>query len=386
MAIINRIADFHDDMTAWRHDLHRYPETAFEERRTSDIVAERLAAFGIEVHRGLAETGVVGTLRNGDGPAVGLRADMDALPIHELNEFDHCSTVDGKMHACGHDGHTTMLLGAARYLAETKRFAGTVHFIFQPAEELEGGARVMVEEGLFEKFPMTEVYGMHNWPGLEVGRMAMRTGPALAASDTFEIAVTGRGAHAAMPHTGIDPVAVGAEIVGALQTIASRATNPVDSVVVSVTQFHAGDAMNVIPEAATLAGTTRSFRTQVQETIEPAMRQIVEGIAAAHGARATLQYKRGYPATVNQPEQSDTAARAAAEVVGEANVDRDPMPNMGAEDFAFMLQAKPGAYIWLGNGPGAGGCMLHNPRYDFNDQALTIGASYWARLVEAVLK
>ena len=386
MTIINRIADFRDDMTAWRHDLHRHPETAFEEGRTSDIVAEWLAAFGIEVHRGLAETGVVGTLRNGDGPAVGLRADMDALPIHELNEFDHRSTVDGKMHACGHDGHTTMLLGAARYLAETKRFAGTVHFIFQPAEEHEGGARVMIEEGLFENFPVTEVYGMHNWPGLEVGKMAMRTGPALAASDTFEIAVTGRGAHAAMPHTGIDPVAVGAEIVGALQTVASRATNPVDSVVVSVTQFHAGDTMNVIPETATLAGTTRSFRTQVQETIEPAMRRIVEGVAAAHGARATLQYKRGYPATVNHPEQSDTAARAAAQVVGEANVDRDPMPNMGAEDFAFMLQAKPGAYIWLGNGPGAGGCMLHNPRYDFNDQALTIGASYWARLVEAVLK
>jgi amidohydrolase len=388
MPIINRIAEFHDDMTGWRHDLHAHPETAFEERRTSAFVAAKLKEFGLDgVHEGLAGTGVVGTLkgRRPGSRAIGLRADMDALPIAEKNDFAHRSTHDGKMHACGHDGHTTMLLGAARYLAETRNFAGTVHFIFQPAEENEGGGRVMVEEGLFEKFPVEAVYGMHNFPGIPVGKFAVKPGPMMAAFDIFEITVTGRGAHAAMPHEGIDPVVVAAEIVGALQTIASRATDPADAVVVSVTQIHGGDAWNVIPEQVVLRGTTRSFRPEVQASVEPAIRRIAEGIAAAHGARAALRYERRYPPTVNSAAEAEQAARIAAEIAGEANVDRAPVPCMGAEDFAFMLQKKPGAYVWLGNGDGAGGCMLHNPRYDFNDAILPIGASYWVRLAETVL-
>jgi len=388
MPIINRIAEFHDDMTEWRHDLHAHPETAFEERRTSAFVAAKLREFGLDaVDEGLAGTGVVGTLkgRRPGSRAIGLRADMDALPIAEKNDFAHRSTHDGKMHACGHDGHTTMLLGAARYLAETRNFAGTVHFIFQPAEENEGGGRVMVEQGLFEKFPVEAVYGMHNFPGIPVGKFAVKPGPMMAAFDIFEITVTGRGAHAAMPHEGIDPVVVAAEIVGALQTIASRATDPADAVVVSVTQIHGGDAWNVIPEQVVLRGTTRSFRPEVQESVEPAIRRIAEGIAAAHGARVALRYERRYPPTVNSAAEAEQAARIAAEIAGEANVDRAPVPCMGAEDFAFMLQKKPGAYVWLGNGDGAGGCMLHNPRYDFNDAILPIGASYWVRLAETVL-
>jgi amidohydrolase len=388
MPIINRIAEFHDDMTEWRHDLHAHPETAFEERRTSAFVAAKLREFGLDaVDEGLAGTGVVGTLkgRRPGSRAIGLRADMDALPIAEKNDFAHRSTHDGKMHACGHDGHTTMLLGAARYLAETRNFAGTVHFIFQPAEENEGGGRVMVEQGLFDKFPVEAVYGMHNFPGIPVGKFAVKPGPMMAAFDIFEITVTGRGAHAAMPHEGIDPVVVAAEIVGALQTIASRATDPADAVVVSVTQIHGGDAWNVIPEQVVLRGTTRSFRPEVQEAVEPAIRRIAEGIAAAHGARVALRYERRYPPTVNSAAEAEQAARIAAEIAGEANVDRAPVPCMGAEDFAFMLQKKPGAYVWLGNGDGAGGCMLHNPRYDFNDAILPIGASYWVRLAETVL-
>ncbi len=385
MPIINRIADFHDDMTGWRRDLHRHPETAFEEQRTSDLVAEQLAAFGIDVHRGLATTGVVGTLKNGYGPAIGLRADMDALHIHELNAFDHRSVNDGKMHACGHDGHTAMLLGAARYLAETKRFNGTVHFIFQPAEENEGGARVMIEEGLFDQFPVKSVYGMHNQPGLDVGKMAIRSGPAMAAFDVFTLTVTGRGAHGAMPHLGVDPIVIAAEIVGALQTIASRTTDPLDSVVVSVTQFHSGDTWNVIPESAVLAGTARSFRAEVQATLEPTMRRIAEGIAAAHDATIELVYEERYPATFNHVGETEIAANVAATIVDPANVDLDPAPCMGSEDFAFMLQNKPGSYIFIGNGPGESGCMLHNPHYDFNDDILPIGASYWAGLVESEL-
>jgi hippurate hydrolase len=387
MAIINRIAEFHAEMTAWRRDIHRHPETAFEEKRTGEVVAEKLASFGIEVHRGLAGTGVVGTLkgRNANGRAIGLRADMDALHVHEVNGFDHKSVNEGRMHACGHDGHTTMLLGAAKYLAETRNFDGTVHFIFQPAEENEGGGRVMVEEGLFQKFPVESVYGLHNWPGMPVGQFAVRSGPMMAAYDVFEIVVTGKGSHAAMPHQGIDTVVVASQIVSALQTISSRNTSPLDSVVVSVTQIHGGDTWNVIPEQVTLRGTTRSFRVEVQDRIEPSIRRVADGICAAMGATMTMRYERRYPPTVNSVNETETAAVAAAEVAGLANVHRDPTPSMGSEDFAFLLQARPGCYIWMGNGSDEGDRRLHSPHYDFNDDALPVGASYWAKLVETIL-
>jgi amidohydrolase len=384
MPILNRIADFHADLRGWRRDIHAHPETAFEEHRTSEFVARRLAEFGIEMHRGLAGTGVVGTLRGSrpGGRAIAIRADMDALPVHEKNHFGHCSTNEGKMHACGHDGHTTMLLGAARYLAETRNFAGTVHFIFQPAEESEGGARVMMEEGLFQKFPVEAVYGMHNWPGLPLGQFAVRPGPLLASSDTFEIVVMGKGAHGAMPHTGIDPVVTAAQIVLGLQTIRSRTTHPLDGAVVSVTQVHGGDAVNVIPDEVVLRGTARAFKAEVQDIIESGIHRIAEGVAAASGATVRVRYERRYPATVNSPAETEIAAGAAAEVAGEPNVLRDYTPSMGAEDFAFMLQAKPGCYVLIGNGESA---SLHNSHYDFNDEALPLGASYWARLVERVL-
>ncbi|EKE75082.1 M20 aminoacylase family protein [Oceanibaculum indicum] len=387
MPIINRIADFQDEMTAWRHHIHTHPETAFEEHKTSAFVAEKLESFGIEVHRGLAGTGIVGKLTggNGSGRAIGLRADMDALDVHEKNDFDHKSQHEGKMHACGHDGHTTMLLGAAKYLSETKNFDGTVYFIFQPAEENEGGGRVMVEDGLFEKFPVEQVYGMHNWPGLDVGKMAVRTGPMMASFDIFEITVKGKGAHGAMPHMGVDSVVTASQIVNALQTIASRNTHPLDAVVVSVTQIHGGDAYNVLPDEVVLRGTTRSFRPEVQDSIEPAMRRIVDGICQTMGATATVKYERRYPPTINTAAETEIAARVAAQVVGDGNVHDDLMPSMGSEDFAFMLQQKPGSYVWIGNGSTEGGCMLHNPHYDFNDGVLPIGASYWAKLVETTL-
>ena len=387
MPVINRIADFHDDMTAWRRDIHAHPETAFEENRTADVVAGKLESFGIEVHRGLAKTGVVGRLRAGRSPnAIGLRADLDALNLLEKNDVDYRSKHDGKMHACGHDGHITMLLGAARYLAETRNFDGTVHFIFQPAEEGGGGGRVMVEEGLFEQFPCTAVYGMHNWPGMPQGRIGVRTGAMMASADLFEIHIRGRGGHAAMPHYAIDPVVVGAQMVNALQTIASRTNDPLDSVVVSVTQFHAGTADNVIPDEAVLSGTCRALSPEGRDMIERRMRETVEGIAASHGIAAELDYRRNYPVLVNTAEETQKAARAAAKVVGEANVAVDDPPVMGSEDFAFMLQAKPGSYVWIGNGVGEeGGCMVHNPHYDFSDEILPVGASYWATLVEQEL-
>ena len=387
MPIINRIAEFHGEMTAWRRDIHAHPETAFEENRTADIVAAKLEAFGIEVHRGLAGTGVVGTLRgSADGAGtIGLRADMDALHIDEKNTFDHRSRNHGKMHACGHDGHTTMLLGAAKYLAETRNFAGTVHFIFQPAEENEGGGRVMVEEGLFDRFPAQAVYGMHNMPGMPVGTIGAKVGTMMAAADRFDLTVRGKGAHGAMPHLGLDPVVTAAQIVQGLQTIASRITDPVESIVISVTQLEAGHTYNVIPDEAILRGTTRAFTSAVQATIQPLMLRVAEGIAASAGCSVELDYRTGYPPTVNTAQEVELAADAAEQIVGAANVDRDVTPLMGAEDFAFMLQERPGAYVWIGNGPGEGGCTLHNPHYDFNDEVLTIGASYWARLAESVL-
>ncbi len=386
MPVINRIAAFHDDMTAWRHDLHAHPETAFEEERTASFVAEKLAAFGLEVHRGLAGTGVVGTLRAGSGSrAIALRADIDALHIQELNDFAHRSRHDGRMHACGHDGHTAMLLGAARYLAETRHFDGTVHFVFQPAEENEGGGRVMVEEGLFDQFPVEAVYGMHNWPGMEVGRFGVLEGPVMAAFDVFEITVEGQGCHAAMPHLGIDPVAASAAVIQALQTIVSRRISPLDSGVVSLTQIHGGDTWNVIPEKVVMRGTARSFEPATRDLIEAAIGRIASGIEATHGVRVALRYDRRYPATVNTAAEAERAALAAGDVVGAAAVLRDLAPSMASEDFAFMLRARPGAYVWIGNGAAEDGRMLHSPHYDFNDEILPIGAAWWARLVETIL-
>ncbi|MCH8184161.1 MAG: amidohydrolase [Proteobacteria bacterium] len=380
------IEGYREELTAIRRDIHRHPELAYEETRTSDIVAEQLQSYGIEIQRGLAKTGVVGTLKAGTAnKSIALRADMDALPIQESNDFGHKSVHDMKMHACGHDGHTTMLLGAAKYLSATREFDGIVHFIFQPAEEGAGGARVMIEEGLFDKFTIAAVYGMHNWPLLGVGKFAMRSGPIMAAADTFDIVVTGKGTHAAMPHTGIDPVPIGAEIVSALQTLVSRTTDPLDSAVLSVTQFQAGDAYNVIPETATLRGGVRTLREDTRQAMEAAMERIVSGICEAHGARYDFTYTRGYPPTVNAEEETANAAAAAADVVGKENVQTDIAPVMGSEDFSYMLEKKPGSYIFIGNGDGEGSCMVHNPGYDFNDEVLTIGARYWSRLVETQL-
>ena len=385
MPVLNRIASFHDEMVAWRRQIHSHPETAFDEHRTAAYVAERLRSFGIAVDEGLARTGLVGRLdgRAGPGPAIGLRADMDALHVHEQNDVAHRSRVDGKMHACGHDGHTTMLLGAAKYLAETRNFAGTVYFVFQPAEENEGGGRVMVEEGLFSRYPVQSIYGMHNWPGHAAGTIAVRRGPMMAAYDVFELTVTGRGCHAAMPQQGVDPVVTAAAIVTALQSLVSRNVDPLHSAVVSVTQIHGGDTWNVVPDAVVLRGTTRSFLPAVQDAIEAGIRRVAEGVCAAHGATLAMRYERRYPATVNTAPETENAARAAGLVVGAANVIHDPTPSMGSEDFAFMLQARPGSYVWLGNGTDS--AKLHNARYDFNDEVLAIGASYWATLVEMTL-
>ena len=386
MPVKNRIAEFHGDMIEWRHDLHSHPETAFEEVRTAAMVAEKLAGFGLEVHRGLARTGVVGVLKAGKGGgSIGLRADMDALDLTELNGFDHRSQHEGKMHACGHDGHTTMLLGAARYLAEARNFDGTVYFIFQPAEENEAGGRVMVDEGLFRQFPCEAVYGMHNMPGIPVGQMGVMPGPMMASADFFQIDVKGVGAHGAFPHTGVDPIVVASEIVLALQRIVSRSVDPLQQAVVSVTQFNSGFTSNVIPESATLKGTTRAFLPEVQDMIEREMKRIADGVASAHGAQAKFHYDRRYPPTVNTANETEIAAAAAVRVVGESNVRRDLPPVMGAEDFGWMLKAKPGCYVWIGNGDEPGGCHVHNPNYDFNDEILPIGASYWAALVEQVL-
>jgi amidohydrolase len=387
MPITNRIADFHADLTAWRQDLHAHPELAFQEFRTSDTVAAKLAEFGIEVHRGLAGTGVVGTLKGNrpGGRAIALRADMDALPMTEANLFAHASKTPGRMHACGHDGHTTMLLGAARYLAETRNFAGTVHFIFQPAEEGGGGGEVMVREGLFEKFPVEEVYGMHNAPGMPVGQFGGRVGPMMAATDEFDIAVKGRGGHAAQPNKTIDPVVIGAQIVSALQTIASRTADPIESLVVSVTQFHAGSAYNVIADEAVLRGTVRSFDPALRAKAETSLRAISTGIAEAMGGRVEIVWTKGYPSTRNHAAQLDKALAVAAKLAGAQNVNGHVPAVMGGEDFAYMLEAKPGAYIMIGAGPGGGGRNLHQVNYDFNDEILPLGASYWAQLVETVL-
>ena len=385
MKLIPEILDRHEEMKSWRRDLHAHPETAFEEERTSDFVASRLEKFGLKVRRGLARTGVVGTLENGSGRKIGLRADMDALDIRELNTFDHKSRHEGKMHACGHDGHTTMLLGAAEYLATRRNFQGSIYFIFQPAEENEGGGRVMVEEGLFDEFPAEAIFGLHNWPGIPAGVMAVQSGPIMASYDVFTITVQGRGAHAAMPHLGRDPIPVAAEIISALQRLVSRETNPLDSAVVSVTQIRAGDAFNVIPETAELKGTVRCFRPEVQDRLEERIKQVASGIAGAAETEAKVVYERRYPATINHPKETEFARGVALEIAGPERFIHDLPPSMGSEDFSFMLGRVPGCYARLGNGPGEGGCILHSPFYDFNDDVLPIGASYFARLAEAFL-
>ncbi|MFM2044525.1 MAG: hypothetical protein RLY86_3101 [Pseudomonadota bacterium] len=388
MPIINRIAEFHADMTEWRHQIHAHPETAFEEVQTSALVAAKLGEWGIEVHRGLAGTGVVGVLHGAGGPngrSIGLRADMDALNMTEENGFAHASRIPGKMHACGHDGHTTMLLGAARYLAETRNFDGTVNFIFQPAEEGKGGGRRMVEEGLFEKFPCDLVFGLHNWPDLPPGEMMVRPGPIMAGADQFEIAIAGRGGHAAIPHLAVDPVVISAQLILAIQTLVSRRLSPIDSGVVSVTQVIAGSAYNVIPQDVVLRGTVRALDPKVRDELEEGLRHLVQTMPPAFGGSGELRYHRGYPPTINHVEPTRLSAAVAEKVAGAGRVHDDLGPSMGAEDFAFMLNKRPGSYAWIGQGGSASGCMLHNPRYDFNDEILPMGASYWATLVETAL-
>ena len=380
---------FLDHVAKLRRDIHAHPELAFNEKRTSEIVARELASYGCEVHRGLAGTGVVGVLRKGTSArSIGLRADMDALPIEEKNSFTHCSRHGGKMHACGHDGHTAILLGAARYLAENTNslnFEGSIHFVFQPAEESEGGAEIMIRDGLFSQFPMDAIFGLHNWPGIPVGEMAIMPGPVMAGTCAFEILVRGHGCHAAMPDQGIDTLVVASQLVLALQTVVSRNVHPCESAVVSVTQIHGGEALNVIPDDAVLRGTIRSFKPHVQKIVEEAVKRLCVGIASAFDARISIAFDHRFPPTVNSKAETELCRRTAETLVGEAKVRRNELPSMGAEDFAYMLQSRPGCYVWLGNGPGTGGCTLHNPRYDFNDEILPLGINYWVRLVETVL-
>ncbi len=375
-------------MQAWRHDIHRHPELAFEENRTADKVAELLQGFGLEVHRSIGNTGVVGLLKKGSSErAIGLRADMDALKILEQNTFDYRSVHEGKMHACGHDGHTAMLLGAAQYLAEHGHFDGIVVFIFQPAEEHGDGAKAMIEDGLFERFPVDAVYAIHNFPSLATGKFAVRAGSMMAAEDNFEITINGVGCHAAMPHLGRDPIVIGSEIVTAMQTLVSRTLDPIDNAVVSFTEFITDGTVNVVPTRVILKGDTRSLTIAVQDHIETTMERIVSGICAAHGAQYEFSYRRNFVPTVNTAAEAEIAARVAGSLVGAENVVGDSRPVMASEDFGYMLQARPGAYLLLGNGEeGIGGCSLHNPDYDFNDEILTIGADFWVALVESQLE
>lgn len=394
MRLVEPILSFQTELEAIRRDLHAHPELCYEEQRTADVVAARLEEWGIPVVRGLGKTGVVGIIKNGTSTrAIGLRADMDALPMQELNTFDHASRHPGKMHACGHDGHTAMLLGAAHYLSRHRNFDGTVYLIFQPAEEGGAGARRMMDDGLFDKFPMEAVYGMHNWPGLPAGSFGVIPGPMMASSNEFRVVVKGKGAHAAQPHRGIDPVMVAVQIAQAWQTIVSREKNPLETAVLSITQIHAGSATNVIPDEAVMIGTVRTFSTAVLDLIERRMAEMANAIATGFNASIDFGFKRNYPPLVNDPERTAFAIEAMRAVVGAANVNTGVEPTMGAEDFAFMLQAKPGCYVFIGNGDGdhrAGGhglgpCQLHNGSYDFNDQLLPIGASYWVKLVETGL-
>ena len=387
MPILNRIAAFHPEMTAWRHDLHQHPELALKEYRTSQVVQDHLRSFGVdEVHAGLAGTGVVGVIRgHGPGGSIGLRADMDALPILEETGVPYASQTPGVMHACGHDGHTTMLLGAAKYLAETRNFAGTVHVIFQPAEENLGGGKLMVDGGLFTKFPMDQVFGMHNWPALPEGEFYWRDGPVMAAVADIEITVTGRGAHGAQPHMGVDPVVVSAAIVQALQSIVSRSMRPTEAGVVTIGSIQGGHIYNVIPETVRMLGTARWFTPSVGDMLEAGVHRLATHVATALGATADVVFRRTYPATVNDPEAMALARRAAASVQGEARVQHMDAPTMGGEDFSFMLNVKQGAYIMLGARRSPDDAGVHHPKYDFNDDILPIGASYWATLAEQLL-
>jgi hippurate hydrolase len=381
--ILQRIAAFHPEMTSWRRDIHAHPELGFEEQRTSDLVAAQLKAFGVEVHRGIGKTGVVGVLRAGSGKrAVGLRADMDCLPIQEANQFAHRSKHDGRMHACGHDGHTTMLLGAARYLAESRNFDGTVNFIFQPAEEGIGGAKAMIDDGLFKRFPCEAIFGMHNRPGMPLGKFAVRSGPMMAGGAFFDVDIEGLGAHGARPEAGVDSVLVAAHVTAALQSIVARNVRPVDTAVLSVTQIHSGNAYNVIPQTARLSGTVRAFSSEVMALIGKNLARVAEGVAAGFGAKAKTDFRVIFPPTINDAREADYAAGICAEIVGAGSVKRDPALIMASEDFSFMLNEVPGCYINLGNGDGEGACEVHNPSYDFNDGALPYGASFFARLVE----
>ena len=390
MSILDKISTYHDELTAIRRDIHMHPELGFEEERTSDIVAEKLKGWGCEVARGIGKTGVVGTLRVGNAhKSIGLRADMDCLPMQETNGLPHASKFDGKMHGCGHDGHTTMLLGAARYLASTKNFDGTVHFIFQPAEEGLGGADAMLADGLFDKFPCDAIFGMHNRPSLEPGKFAIRTGPMMAGGASWDISIKGKGAHGARPESGIDPVVVASYIATALQTIVSRNMRPQDTAVLSITQIHAGDAYNVIPETAVMRGTARCFTKENMKLIEDNMRRIAASVAEGFGATAELSFRGKFPPLVNHPEETDLYADCAAALVGEENVERNGNLVMGSEDFASMLLERPGAYMLIGGGGNSVGetsCEVHNPGYDFNDKILPLGAALYAQTVERFLQ
>jgi amidohydrolase len=389
MPIVNRVADLHAEITEWRHDLHAHPELNFDVHRTAASVAERLKAFGCdEVATGIGRTGVVGVIRgrrqaaSASSKVIGLRADMDALPIEEANDLPYKSTVPGKMHACGHDGHTAMLLGAAKYLAETRNFSGTAVVIFQPAEEGGAGGLAMVKDGLMDRFAISEVYGMHNYPGLPVGEFAIRSGPLMAAADVIYIDIEGVGGHAARPHFSIDAVVVGAQIVNQIQTIVSRNVDPLKAAVISICMFQAGHTDNVIPQTAHLRGTARSLSADVRDLLEKRLREVVEGTAQLYGAKAKLMYRRGYPVLRNHEKQAAFAASVAGGIVGREHVDQAVAPVMGAEDFSYMLESRPGAFIFVGNGPSAG---LHNPAYNFNDEVIPVGTSYWVKLVETAL-
>lgn len=391
--VIPEILAHIDEIRQLRHDLHAHPELRFEEHRTAELVARTLSHWGIDVHRGMGGTGVVGIIKNGDSKnSIGLRADMDALPIQEHNQFDHASKHPGKMHACGHDGHTAMLLGAAQYLSKNRQFNGTVYLIFQPAEEEGGGANVMIQDGLFRKFPMQAVYGMHNWPGLAAGQFAISPGPVMASSNTFRIVVKGRGCHAALPHLGLDPVPVASQIVLAIQTILTRNAHPLESGLISVTQIHAGETRNVIADNCELAGTVRAFNDAMLNLIETRMHEITQHLCQAHGMDYLFEFNRNYPPTINHAGATEFARTIMNELVGSDNV-LAQQATMGAEDFAFMLNEVPGCYAFIGNGDdehrslghGAGPCTLHNASYDFNDNILALGASYWVKLVIAAL-